>query len=189
MRTARTEYVVHLNRSRLTRRQGFFIGLNAFLVVLFVGLYAWFFSILPEMAGTWFIVFVLVVLGPLFQIVILTWTLGKVSAVSRPMVIGPDGIELHSTDGYLRLSWQAIETVELKAVLMSQQLAVRVHPGAGQDPNVVAEVSPRAWQRIGKHGVLTNTAFIVEPVAEVLQAVAHFSAGRVRVGPQYGSFA
>lgn len=189
MRNARTDYVVHLNRSRLNRRQGLFIGLNAFLVVLFACLYGWFFSILPEMAGTWFIVFALVVLGPLFQIVILTWSLGKVSAVSRPMLIGPDGVELHSLDGYVRLSWQAVEMVELKSVLMSQQLAVRLHPGAGQDPNVVAEVSPQAWQRIRKHGVLTNTGFIVEPVDEVLRAIAHFSAGRVPISPEQRLFA
>lgn len=105
------------------------------------------------------------------------------------MVIGADGIELHSMDGYVRLSWQAVETVELKSVLMSQQLAIRLHPGAGQDPDVVAEVSPRTWQRIRKHGVLTNAGFIVEAVDQVLQAIAHFSAGRVRISPEQRLFA
>ncbi|MGO1971948.1 MAG: hypothetical protein ACTH2Q_03215 [Propionibacteriaceae bacterium] len=183
MENARTGYVVHLDRRRLNRRQGILIGMNGFLVVAVVCLYGWFFSVFAEMASSWFIVFVLLALGPLFQIILHTWSLGRMSATSRPLVIGSDGIELHSPDGYVRLPWQAIEMVTTRSVLLSQLLVVRVRPGAEQDPQVIAEVAPGVWKRNMKHGVLTNTGFIVEPVPEVLRAVAHFADGRVRIGP------
>lgn len=183
MEHAAPEFVVHTDRARVNRRQGAFIGIFAAMVVVLTVLYGWFFFRYPDVPGTWFLVYVLLTVGPIVQILLHGWSLGRLTATSRVLVIGPRGIVVHSMDGYVRLPWQAIEAVSLKTVLTSQLLMIRMRPGAGQDPTVVAEVSARAWRRITKHGLMTNATFLLEPLPQVMSAIDHFSAGRVRLHP------
>lgn len=154
--------------------------MNAVLVLFALAAIGLISTLDVEGIGGFVWVFMILVIGPVFQIAFHCYHWGGRLAINQPLTLDGWGLEFQGQQGTIKVPWEAVPEVRRKSVLGQQQLTFMLHPQAVPGQNGV-EADPHYWPRYLKKGLALGNLGLVPGFETILPAIQHYSQGRTRI--------
>lgn len=173
------EFVVHTDRAAIHRRGGGILALHGILTLVVVIVMVWLSSL--DLWGSLPLLILLV--GQMFQLSYHSFFYGTRVAISQPLIIDHRGFAMGTWAGRMEVPWEAVRGVRIRSRLWNRVLVVELHPAAGPgSPGLLTDIPSRYWARMKRSGgPMLGEKGIRESYDQILQAVGHFSRGRVPI--------
>jgi hypothetical protein len=176
-------YVVHTDRAGLHRVHGVILAVHGVLALILAALII----AIGNLGVGWYSVlpFLILLLGQAFQLSIHSFSYGARLSISQPLTLTAWGFAMNTAGGRLEVPWEAVTGVGIRNVRFNRVLMLQLHPNAGPgSTGVDTDLSEGYWKRIRRFGgVMLGRKGIHQDLNEIVQAVHHFSNGRVPVLP------
>lgn len=174
------ELVVRSDNAVLRGRFRLVLVMNAVLVLFALAMIGVISMLEFEGVRNFVWVFIILVIGPVFQIAYQCYHWGGRLAISRPLTLDGWGLEFHGQQGTVRVPWEAVQEVRQRSLLGQQLLTFVVHPQAVPGQHGI-EADPVFWSRYQKKGLALGSAGLVPGFETILPAIQHYSQGRTRI--------